>query len=294
MKQIFKIPAVIANSMRRGFSISSAFVVVFLALALNSGAGVLVAPTIIFLSDKSRTGRMTVQNPTNQPKEITIKFSFCLPKSDSLGNVSVRLIDSGVTDPHAAMDWIRAFPRKLTLPANGSQVIRFRGAPPADLPDGEYWARVVVRSEEGQTILPNPTDNEAITTKLNMIMQTAIMLKYRKGEMTSQLDLNDVSVKIDSSMVTVLADMTNTGNCSYVGILNCRLLDARKREVSARRVQLAVYYSLKRKIELPIPADGDFEAPYTVDLFISTSGRTDIPSKDVVPGNEIQRSFAVR
>lgn len=291
MKHIFKIPAVFASNIRRGFSIS---IVVLMALAVNAGAGVLVAPTIVFLSDKSRTGRLTVQNPTNKPKEITIRFSYGLPISDSLGNVSVRLIDSGVTDPRAAMEWVKAFPRKLTLAANGSQVIRFRATPPADLPDGEYWARIVVRSEEGQTTLPNPTDNEAITTKLNMIMQTAIMLKYREGEMVSQLDLNDVSVTADSAKVTVVVDMTNTGNCSYVGILNCRLLDAQKREVSANKLHLAVYYDLKRRIELRIPSDGDFEAPYTVDLQISTSGRTDIPSEDVVPGNEILRTLAVR
>ena len=53
-------------------------IILFLAYATNLTAGVLVAPTVIFLSDKIRTGRMDVQNPTGAPKEVTIHFSYGL------------------------------------------------------------------------------------------------------------------------------------------------------------------------------------------------------------------------
>ena len=42
-------------------------------------AGVLVAPPVVFISEKGKTGRLTVQNPTNAPKEVSISFSFGLP-----------------------------------------------------------------------------------------------------------------------------------------------------------------------------------------------------------------------
>ncbi len=285
---------------RRGFifgklSLLSALFLFFMltVMALRSGAGVLVAPTVVFISDKGRTGRMTVQNPTDKPQEVTVFFSFGLPTSDSLGNVTVRLSDSAVTDPNSALGWVKAFPRKMILQPKSSQVVRFRATPPRDLPAGEYWSRVVVRSEDGETSLPSPTEEGAITTKLNMIMQTAIMLKYRKGELTSKLELTKTSATLEGDKVEVMVSMKNAGNCSYVGTLAVRLLDASDKEISHTSLQLAVYHDLIRRLELPL-AEGSFSRPYRVEIGITTSGRKDIPAEDIIPGNEISRALAVQ
>ncbi len=281
---------------RRGFVFGKISLITALFLAvmvLHSAAGVLVAPTVIFISDKGRTGRMTVQNPTDKPQEITVYFSFGLPKSDSLGNVTVRLTDTLITDPNSALGWVKAFPRKMILQPKGSQVVRFRATPPKDLPEGEYWARVVVRSQDGETTLPSPTAEGAITTKLNMIMQTAIMLKYRKGQLTSKLELGETSATVDGEKVKVMIDMKNTGNCSYIGMLACRLMDANNKEISHASVQLAVYRNLLRRVELPI-REGSFMKPYRVEIGISTSGRKDIAAEDMITGNEISQALAVQ
>lgn len=253
--------------------------------------GVLVAPTVVFLSDKNRTGRLTVQNPTNSPKEITVNFSFGLPTSDSLGNVSLTLQDSGVTDPRSALGWVKAFPRKVVLPPNGSQVVRLVANPPQNMPDGEYWARIVVRSQEGELSVPSATEAERITTKLNMVMQTAIMLKYRTGRLTSELQLVKAAALLINSKVSVTVDMTNNGNVSYMGILKCRLVDRDKNEISSSQVDLAVYRNLKRRIELPIEKE---KIPYQVELSITNAGRTDIPPEAIVPGNEITYAMKVQ
>jgi P pilus assembly chaperone PapD len=255
-------------------------------------AGVLVAPTVVFLSDKSRTGRLNLQNSANTPVEVTINFSFGLPTSDSLGNVTVALQDSSITDPRSAVDWIKAFPRKIVIPPNGSQVVRLLAYPPKGLPDGEYWARVVVRSQEGETSLPPPGRDGQISTRLNMIMQTAIMLKYRTGKLSAQLELTHADVRKSDSQVQVVLDLANRGNVSYLGVLTCRLLDADNRQISYRKIDLAVYRDLKRRLDLPI-YPGNFKSPYQIDLLISGNGRDDIADEDMVFGNEIVWSAAV-
>ncbi len=285
-----------SDTVRRGFvfgKLSLCAGLFLFIMALRAGAGVLVAPTVVFISDKGRTGRMTVQNPTDKPQEVTVFFSFGLPKSDSAGNVSVRLSDSSVTDPSSALGWVKAFPRKMVLQPNSSQVVRFRATPPKDLPAGEYWSRVVVRSQDGETSLPAPTKEGAITTKLNMIMQTAIMLKYRKGELTPQIEFEGTSATLDDDKVSVLIAMKNVGNCSYIGTLACRLLDASDKEISHSSLQLAVYRELTRRIELPL-TDGSFSRPYHVEIGVTTSGRKDIPAVDIIPGNELSRTLAVQ
>jgi hypothetical protein len=247
---------------------------------------------VVFLSDKGRTGRMDIQNPTNAPREVTIHFSYGLPTSDSLGNVYVTLQDSGVTDPRSSAGWIKAFPRKLIIPPNGTQVVRLLADPPKGLADGEYWARIVVRSQEGQTSLPVPTDSGAISTKLNMIMQTAIMVKYRTGSLVSKLELTNAEAHMSDSTVSVIADFSNKGNVSYVGLLHCRLLDADKKELAHQSTDLAVYRDLKRRVDMPAKNLGG-KLPYQVELTVSTDGRTDIAPQDVIVGNKIQYTVSV-
>lgn len=269
--------------LRRGIFI--ALLMIFLPV-LKLFAGVLVAPPVVFISETNKTGRMTVQNPTNIPREVSISFSFGIPESDSLGNVNVHLQDSAVTDPRSAMEWVRAFPRKLVIPPNGSQVVRFVANPPKDLTDGEYWCRVIVEAQEGTTEIPSPSGEEQITTKLNMVMRTAIMLKYRTGDLYANLELRDAKAKTEDSTVKVLVDFTNKGNVSYIGMLHCRLLDSRDREISSDNMQLAVYRDLMRRVTLPIN-DGQFLKPYKVEVSVSNKGRKDIPAEEMIFGNEI-------
>lgn len=266
--------------------------VLFLTFAANAFANVLVAPTVVFINDRGRTGRMEIQNPSQQPREVTIHFSYGLPISDSLGNVTVMLQDSGVVDPRSALDWVKAFPRRLVIAPGATQVVRLVATPPDGLKDGEYWARIVVRSQEGQTTIPAPSSEGSITTKLNMIMQTAIMLKYRKGAVNSQVELKSARATMNDSLLSVLVDLSSTGNASYVGSLNCRVLDADKKVMAQQRTDLAVYRDLKRRVDFPIRTIVG-KKPFSVDVSISTDGRTDIAQTDMIQGNKIEYSVAV-
>jgi P pilus assembly chaperone PapD len=261
-----------------------------LSMVMEVVAGVLVAPTVVFLSDKSRTGRMTIQNPTNLPKEVTVNFSFGLPYSDSLGDIYLTLQDSGVTDPRSALGWVKAFPRKIILPPNSSQIVRIVAYPPAGLSDGEYWARIAVAAQEGETTIPASDENGNISTRLNMITQTAIALKYRTGTLLSDLQLLDASAQMTSSKVWVTVDLVNRGNVSYIGTIKCRLLDENKKEISSNQADLAVYRNLKRRIALPV---ADQKIPRQVEVIISNDGRTDIAPEDVIPGNKISYNVTV-
>ncbi len=255
-------------------------------------AGVLVAPTVVILNEKDRTGRLTIQNPSERPKEISIIVNFGLPLSDSLGNIQIQLRDSGILDPQSAIGWVKAFPERFVLSPGGSQVVRFRANPPAGLADGEYWARIVIRSQEGEVSIPSPADAGKISTKLNMIMQTAIMLKYRTGTLVSKLEVLNTDVRMVDSMVQATIGMANRGNVSYVGTLKCQLLSADGKVISNDIINLAVYRELTRRIKLPLNGQ-DLKKPFKVEVSINTSGRTDIPPEEIVKGNSIDYSTLI-
>lgn len=289
MKALRRNPLSIKRIFRQGIVFA---LLLLVSTAADLLAGVLVAPPVVFISEKGRTGRLTVQNPTDAPKEVSISFAFGIPESDSLGNVNIYLKDSAVTHPRSALGWIKAFPRKLIIPANGSQVVRFVADPPKDLADGEYWSRVVVEAQEGTATMPAPVDDNKITTKLNMIMRTAVMLKYRTGELVASIKMEQARARLVDSSVSVMVDLTNKGNVSYVGVLACRLLDADGKEISQSDMHLAVYDSLRRHFELPLVA-GDFKAPYTVEVSVTNQGRKDLPQEEMIYGNEILQTLNV-
>jgi P pilus assembly chaperone PapD len=282
------LPRSVGKTGLRGFFV---FILILSATAINLSASVLVAPTVVFLSEKDRTGRITVQNPSDKPKEITVYLSYGLPTSDSAGGIQMILQDTGITDPRSALTWIKAFPEKMVLGPGATQVVRLRANPPKNLPDGEYWARIVVKSQEGATAIPIPSSADKITTKLNMVMQTAIMLKYRTGNLVSKLEVTKTDVQTVDSAVQVTISMVNRGNVSYVGVLQCRLLDKDGKVISGDDIDLAVYSELTRRIRLPFLPRGS--APHKVDIAISTAGRKDIPEQELITGNVIAYTAAI-
>ncbi|RKX21899.1 MAG: hypothetical protein DRP35_03225 [Candidatus Zixiibacteriota bacterium] len=268
------------------------FFVVISLITANLSASVLVAPTSVYLSEKDRTGRMTLQNPTDHPEEVSVFFRFGVPISDSLGNVQIELSDTtGYSDPRSCVDWLKVFPRKLILAPGASQVIRFVARPPKDLPDGEYWARIVIRSEGSSTTLPVAGQNEQITTKLNMIMQTAIILKYRTGNLISKLDVIDTRVKNEDSTVNCYIDMANRGNVSYIGILKGRLIDANKKEIASDHINLAVYRDLTRVLSFKVPPN-NFQPPFKIEITIDNDDRKDLPPEGIIRGNSFLYTVA--
>ena len=264
----------------------------FSVAAGNAAAQVLVSPTVVFISDKNPTGRLTLLNQSPHDQEITVEFSFGLPVSDSLGNVFVTFQDSAVTDPRSALDWVKAFPRSVIIKPDERQILRLMARPPKELPDGEYWARVMISSRRTQTPVM-PLDKEGtIGTKIYMVTRQAIMLKYRKGDLTCKLDLLGASAQIKDSTVEVIVDMANRGNVSYMGTLQCWLRDSKGTEIDHHSLRLAVYRDLKRCVKLNL-GSREYKPPYEVQVKISSEGRNDINPKDLITGNKISYSVIV-
>lgn len=256
-------------------------------------ANVLASPTVVFITDKNPTGRITLLNRGNTPQEVTVYFSFGLPVSDSLGNIFVTFQDSAVTDPRSCLEWVRAFPKKVIINPDESQVVRLMARAPDNLPDGEYWARIMVRSQNATVEVPVAGENDGIKTQLNMITEMALMLKYRTGDLISNMELQDVSAALKDSTVEVMIDLENRGNVSYMGMLEIRLLDSDNKEISSKLNKLAVYRHLKRRVDLEF-VSGEFKPPFRVEIKIDSEGRNDVMPEDMIAGNKITHTVVIK
>ena len=292
MRHSTKHPRRIDSATLRGLLFPLASILCLIGFAADLGASVLIAPPVVVLSDNQRTGRMILRNPTDRPQEVSVDFKWGLPETDSLGNMSLQLVDSGVTDPHSALGWVRAFPRRIVMPPGSEQTVRFVARPPKELSDGEYWARIVVSSQNARPPEIGEIQEGVISARLNTIIQTAASLKYRHGDLVSKVEITDSWVERQDNIVSVFVDMLNLGNVSYLGVLDVRVLDADGNELTAKDENTAVYYDLRRRIDLPLPPEVTAE-PASVVISLSTEGRRDIPSKDVIKGNAVDLTLAV-
>lgn len=227
------------------------------AFAAGSAAlvrAVSVSPMSVFLDHRTRTGILTLYNPNPLPEEIDISFAFGYPQSDSTGTVTVPLADTAPDGEPSAVPWLRAFPRRLVLEPGQQQVVRILAQPPADLPDGEYWARVLVSATGGRPPVEQqvqPDVRVAISTRTIVVTS----LNYRKGRLTTgaRVTAADAARAADALIVTL--DMERLGTAAYLGRIDVEVLNAAGRTIAREDDVISIYRTLRRRFEFADMAD---------------------------------------
>lgn len=262
-----------------------------LTLALLSVAGhahaVLVAPHAMFLDHRGRSGVFYVHNPDDTPVELSIDLVFGYPQSDSLGNVHVELQEEPPAHEPSCADWVVALPRRMVLAPNQRQAVRVLARPPANLPDGEYWSRVVVSSRR-QTAPQAVDATGEVVVGLELATRTITSLVYRKGQVHTSLAVDSIGAWGTGDAVAVEVDMRRTGNAAWLGALELTVQDREGNPVHRDQVAMATYYRLFRRLEFALPplAPGD----YTVQLRLHDE-RDDLQEGEALPAPDIVRSF---
>ena len=255
--------------------------------------GVVVAPHAVFIDHATRAGSVTLYNPGEDPVEVTVGFAFGYPTSDSAGNVTVELSDSTPPGEPGATAWLQAFPRRVTVGQQQRQTIRLLATPPANLPDGEYWARIVVGAKGGKVPVVGVPDSAAITVGLTLEIRTVISVVYRKGALTTGVTLGPVRAAYANDSVAVRVPMTRTGTAAYLGTARATVTNSAGAVVGEEERAVAVYHSLDPRLSVPVGAlpPGTYTARVSV-----TTDRADLPGKEALPAPAVTGSveFVVR
>lgn len=201
---------------------------VALLLACHAGAmaaqGVMVAPHAVFIDHRVRSGSVLLYNPGTEPVEVAISTIFAYPITDSLGQIKLDTLaaDSSVS----ALAWIQAFPRRLTVAPRERQTIRLLARPPAGLPDGEYWLRLVIAAQAGRVPITGASDTTAIQVGLTLEVRTIIGVNYRKGPVTTGVSLSEVRAQFVGDSLITRAKLERRGNAAFIGVIRETLVDS--------------------------------------------------------------------
>ena len=254
----------------------------------ETAEAVSVSPTALYIDSRTRTGVLTLYNPGNLPEEITIDFAFGYPQTDSAGNLAVAVTREPAPGEPSAMEWMRAFPRRLILQPGQRQVVRVMVEPPAGIPDGEYWARILVTSRGGQA----PIEETQGDLRLQLNVETTLVMaaNYRKGPVSTGVRVAGSRAWSTPEGVYAELDLERTGNAAFLGRMRADLLDARGQVVGTVWDDLAVYRTARRRHLFPLP-EGT-QRPLSVRISIDTE-REDLPVGGALPAAPVSLGIEV-
>lgn len=249
------------------FKIKIFLIISFLVLSNFCNSQVTVAPVSVHLSDANKNGYFIVRNNSSTiPWEVGIDMKFGYPKSDSAGNTYIYFPDTVKSDDPSAVGWVSFFPRKFVLKPFEEQTVRISAKPKKDLPEGEYWGRPVIKSRAQTKI--DTSLKEQINVGLSVEFHTVIALNYRRGNVNTGVEINNVNVLYDSNKAIILTELKRTGNCAFLGNIEVRILSKSLEILREEKSEISVYYDLNKRTELD--TKGLQKGFYTVEIELNT------------------------
>ncbi|HET9012205.1 MAG TPA: hypothetical protein VFN38_10355 [Gemmatimonadaceae bacterium] len=225
-----------------------------LALSPAAARAVTVSPNALFIDSRTRSGVLTLYNPGTTAEEIEITFAFGYPRSDLAGAITVALADSAPAGEPSVLGFVRAFPRRLRLEPGQRQTVRILMQPPAGLPEGEYWGRVLIHSRGGRP----PVEQQQGGIHMQIDLETVIVgaVNYRNGTMRTGVAVDSARAAIVAAgdSVRVVADLRRLGNAAYLGHMTLELVGADGKVIGSVEEDLAAYRTLRKVESIAIPS----------------------------------------
>jgi hypothetical protein len=221
------------------------------AVRMAGAQGLVVAPHAVYVDARTRSAAITLYNPGSEAVEAGISFLYGYPVTDSAGNFTLLEPDSLTPDMPAASRWVDAFPKRVSIPPLARQTVRLLARPPAGLPDGEYWARVVVAAKGG-TLPVTGTDTAGIQIGLSLEVRTVIPLIYRKGALRTGISVATIKSARKGDSLEVRAHLRREGTAAYTGTARGALVNAAGKTVATFSEPIAVYYDAEPAFALSV------------------------------------------
>ena len=249
---------------------------------------ILVAPHALFISHDEPTGDVYLLNQGDVPEEVTVELAYGYPATDSLGNISIRFVEDPGPDDRPATPWLRAFPRRARVEPGTRQRVRVQATPPADLPDGEYWSRLIVTSRPVEEVAA--AVDTTVQAGVTLELRTVTSISYRKGAVATGVVLNDLRAAQVGDSLEIWVDVSREGNAAFLGTLQFALSLSEGDTAIEWSNPIAVYVGQRRRFLLPVT--DILPGQYQLQLTISTD-RQDIDAQYVLPVEPVSRTVGV-
>ena len=238
--------------MRARWHWSRLLLIALVATTAARAQSVLVAPNVIVIDGRSRTTAITHVNNGNGPVEVALSTAFGYPVSDSVGDVRLQTFAHVDDSLPSAAGFIQAYPSELVMAPGTRRVIRLLASPPADLKDGEYWARLVVTTHAAKVRGAEDASGGAgaATIGIDLEIRSLLPLFFRQGALETRLSIEPLETRVNGDSLLVRIRMSRQGNAAFVGSVRATLRDGVGSIRDSRVMPMGVYYALSPRLAL--------------------------------------------
>lgn len=214
----------------------------------------LITPRRVVFEGNKQSQELTLANTGADTAKYTVSFvQYRMTEEGSF--VQIEVPDDGQL---FADKYLRFFPRSVTLPPNGSQVIRMQYRKMPDMQKGEYRSHVYFRAVPNEKLLGDEqvsSDTTTIGIKLVPIFGISIPVIIRNGDLQVKVDLTKIDLDLKSDTVPNLTiTFERSGDESVYGDLSIMWTSSQGEPIEVGVVRgLAVYTPNKtRKFKMQL------------------------------------------
>ncbi|MBZ9729015.1 molecular chaperone [Salegentibacter sp. JZCK2] len=148
-----------------------------------------------------------------------------------------------------ATDFLRYFPRRVSLAPNEAQTIRVQLTRTGNLEQGEYRSHMYFRAVEKQTALgaEEAEESEGISINIKTVFGISIPIIIREGTSTTDLNLNDLSLNTEGENPKLSLVINRSGNMSVYGNLTATHISPNGTETEVGMVKGVSVYTPNKK-----------------------------------------------
>jgi hypothetical protein len=244
-------------------------------------AHVSIAPTSLFIHEKSNEATLYVNNNSEETQDISITSEFSYPGSDIEGNM-INVTDDTLSESKFGLaDNLKVYPSQFVLKPGCQQTVRIRVHPLQDKPDGTYWTRVIVSYNAVSNNVESLPDTETNGTNINYLFKLNIPAFYLKGRTKTGIIQEEIITSVANGKLVAIARLKPTGNSPFNGMVTARLIDHNEKYIAVRQQAIVAYFEVLRRIEIELPPEGLAPGRYKLEFTYETY-RDGISPSDLV------------
>lgn len=208
----------------------------------------MIMPKRVVFNGNERTKEVNLAN--TGADTATYAISFIQYKMTNEGKF--KQIEKPEPGQRFATDFLRYFPRRVTLAPGEAQTVRVQLTHTGNLEQGEYRSHMYFRAVEKQKALgeEETNDTKGISIKINTVFGISIPIIIREGKSTTQTSLSNIKLEQDKKTGPKLSlEIDRKGNMSVYGDLDVLYISPDGENTEIGRVKGISVYTPNSKRE---------------------------------------------
>lgn len=175
----------------------------------------MIMPKRLVFDGSQRSQEINLANTGSDTAVYAISFvNYKMTK-----NGNFEQIEAPEEGQRFAEDFLRYFPRRVSLAPNEAQTIRVQLTRTGNLEQGEYRSHMYFRAVEEQAALgeEKTEDSEGISINIKTVFGISIPIIIRHGDSTTQVQLSEIKLDTSGEFPGISLNINRSGNMSVYG-----------------------------------------------------------------------------